>query len=90
MSSVITFRIESETADMLDKLARRLGRSRSSVVAQAIREYAEEQAAFLEFIKEGDRDFEQGRVHEEHDVRQYLTDMKSRADAEIERRSQAA
>jgi predicted transcriptional regulator len=90
MSNVITFRVEAEVVELLDGLAKRLGRSRSSVVAQAIREYAEEQAAFLQFIAEGDRDFEEGRIHSEAEVRRHLSDMKARAEAELVRRSEAA
>ena len=90
MSSVITFRVEPEVAALVDSLAKRLGRSRASVVAQAIREYAEEQAAFLEFIAEGERDIEEGRFYTLEQMDEWFDQGIKRAEAAIAERNKAA
>ena len=57
---VVTARIDEETAAKLDQLAEAGDRSRSWLVTQAIKRYAEEESAYLEFILEGERSGEEG------------------------------
>jgi predicted transcriptional regulator len=52
-SAVITTRVDEETLALVDKVASASGRTRAWIAAQAIREVAEREAAFLAFVQEG-------------------------------------
>lgn len=60
---VVTGRIKADLVERLDALAERLRVSRSAVLANAVEAYIEEQAAFLDFIDEGERDLDEGRYY---------------------------
>jgi predicted transcriptional regulator len=68
--AVITARVDSETAARIDEIAQRTGRTRSWLAAQAIRNFAEREAEYLAFIKEGEDALDRGDVltDEEMDV----------------------
>jgi predicted transcriptional regulator len=66
--AVITARVDSETAARIDEIAQRTGRTRSWLAAQAIRSYAEREAAFLAFIKEGEDAIARGDVLSEEEM----------------------
>jgi predicted transcriptional regulator len=54
-SSPITTRLDAATLETLDCLAERYDRSRSWLVAQAVRQFVEREAEMLAFIEEGER-----------------------------------
>ncbi len=51
----ITTRLDAATLETLDKLAERYDRSRSWLVAQAVRQFVEREAEMLAIIEEGER-----------------------------------
>lgn len=53
--TVVSTRIDADTAALMDNLATAQGRSRAWLVAQAVREYAEREAEMLAFAEEGER-----------------------------------
>lgn len=53
MSSVITARLDEGTLELVDRVAKAHGRSRSWFAAQAIKQAAEAEAELLAFIQEG-------------------------------------
>lgn len=52
-SSVITARVDAETIELVDKISKAHGRSRSWFAAQAIKRAAEAEGELLAFIQEG-------------------------------------
>lgn len=64
---VITARIDDETLEGLDRLAKELDRSRAWLVAKAVEKYVREETAFFAFIQEGEDSFNRGDyvTHEE-------------------------
>lgn len=52
-SSVITTRVDAETMELVDRISKAHGRSRSWFAAQAIKRAAEAEAELLAFIQEG-------------------------------------
>ena len=51
----ITTRLDAATRETLDRLAERYDRSRSWLVAQAVRQFVEREAEMLAIIEEGER-----------------------------------
>ncbi|MFN4356601.1 CopG family ribbon-helix-helix protein [Sphingopyxis alaskensis] len=51
----ITTRLDAVTLETLDRLAERYDRSRSWLVAQAVRQFVEREAEMLAIIEEGER-----------------------------------
>jgi predicted transcriptional regulator len=51
----ITTRLDAATLETLDRLAQRYDRSRSWLVAQAVRQFVEREAEMLAIIEEGER-----------------------------------
>ncbi len=70
--SVITARVSANTVAALDDLAKRTGRSRSALIAEAVLDYTEEQTAYLEFIDEGERAVEEGNVISQDEMEKWL------------------
>ena len=54
-TSPITTRLDATTLEILDRLAERYDRSRSWLVAQAVRQFVEREAEMLAVIEEGER-----------------------------------
>lgn len=61
-TSPISTRVDATTLNDLDRLAERYDRSRSWLVAQAVREYVDRETEFLDFIKAGEDDIAKGNV----------------------------
>lgn len=80
-STVVTARVAPQIVEALDGLAKRLGRSRASIVAEAICGYAEEQAAFLDFVEEGERDIDEGRYLTREEIEDWLDERIANANA---------
>lgn len=71
-TSPISARIDAGVLNDLDQLAERYDRSRSWLVAQAVREYVERETEFLEFVKAGEDDIAAGRVYTQEEVETWL------------------
>ncbi|HEX2811541.1 MULTISPECIES: CopG family ribbon-helix-helix protein [unclassified Sphingopyxis] len=66
--TVISTRVTSDLSARIDTLAKELDRSRAWVIAKAIERYIEEELEFIEFVREGERDIEQGRYFTQEQV----------------------
>ena len=71
-TSPISARIDAGILNDLDQLAERYDRSRSWLVAQAVREYVERETEFLEFVKAGEDDIAAGRVYTQEEVEAWI------------------
>ena len=54
-TSPITTRLDAATLETLDRLGERYDRSRSWLIAQAVRQFVEREAEMLAIIEEGER-----------------------------------
>jgi len=70
--NVITARIDDETAQALDRLARELDRSRAWIVAAAVERFLREELEFVDAVLEGEADVAAGRVHSHEEMRAML------------------
>jgi predicted transcriptional regulator len=59
--AVVNARLDSEILGQLDELAAGMQRTRSFLIAEAVREYVEREYAHLCAVREGDADAEAGR-----------------------------
>lgn len=73
-TSPISARIDASLLSGLDQLAEQYDRSRSWLVAQAVREYVERETEFMEFVKGGEDDIAAGRVHTQEEVETWIED----------------
>ncbi len=71
-TSSVSARIDAGVLNGLDQLAERYDRSRSWLVAKAVREYVERETEFLEFIKAGEDDIAAGRVHTQEEMEAWI------------------
>lgn len=65
---VVTARIDAETAAKLDRIGGEYDRKRAWLIAQAIKRYADEGCAYLDFVKEGDDAIERGETYTTEEV----------------------
>jgi predicted transcriptional regulator len=72
ISASISARVDNATLDDLDRLAERFDRSRSWLVAQAVREYIDRETEFLDFIQAGEDDIAAGRVHSQEEMEVWI------------------
>jgi predicted transcriptional regulator len=82
----MTVHLDDEASAALSRVAKARGQAPEAVAKEAILEMVAEEEELLAFIEEGERDLREGRVHSEAEVRQFLAEMRQRAEAEIERR----
>jgi len=80
-TAVITARLDAETLELVDRLAGAQGRSRSWFAAQAIKQVAEREAEFWDFIQKGIDDIEAGRFVEHDEVMAELDAMIAKHEA---------
>jgi len=59
-TSVVTARLDPETMSALEKLAASRERSKAWIVAKAVRQYVEDEAAFHAFLEAGDAAIDRG------------------------------
>lgn len=78
-SKVLTLRLESDLADQLDRLADATERSRSFLIAEAVREYVSLNDWQIEETKRALAEAEQGEFASEADVQKVLKKWKRRA-----------
>ena len=77
-TSPISARVDETTLKDLDRLAEELDRSRSWLVAQAVREYVKRETEFLEFVKVGEDEIENGDFHTQDEMEAWLEDRISK------------
>ena len=66
--STVTARLDTATQAQLEKLAAATSRSRSWLVAEAVRHYVAEQSWQVEAIQEGIRQADEGKFASDHQV----------------------
>ena len=74
---VVSVRLDSDVVSQLDELAGEMQRSRSFLIAQAVREFVEREYASLIAVREGEADIEAGRSIEGDEVRAWFEDLKN-------------
>lgn len=72
MSTTLSLRVDEETRERLEALARRTRRSKSLLVAEAIASYVEAESWQLDEIAAGLDDLEQGRTVDHDAVAEWL------------------
>ena len=77
-TSPISARVDETTLKDLDRLAEELDRSRSWLVAQAVSEYVKRETEFLEFVKVGEDEIENGDFHTQDEMEAWLEDRISK------------
>lgn len=85
-TNVVTARLDPETLDRLDRLAEYQERSRSWLVAKAVQRYVSEEAAFLDFIQEGEDAVQRGEYFSQDEMERWF---EARVAARDERKSAA-
>jgi predicted transcriptional regulator len=68
--STITARLDSDTRARLEKLAAATSRSRSWLVAEAVKQYVAEQSWQVEAIKEGIRQADAGNFASDDEIKE--------------------
>lgn len=71
-TSPISARVDATTLKDLDRLAEELDRSRSWLVAQAVREYVKRETEFLDFVKVGEDEITAGQFHTQEEMETWL------------------
>ncbi|GAO40830.1 hypothetical protein SCH01S_52_00110 [Sphingomonas changbaiensis NBRC 104936] len=84
-TAVITARVSEELAKTLDALASRMDRSRSWILAAAIKSYIEEQTSFLDFVEEGERAIDEGRSYTKEEMDAWFDERIAAAQARMKR-----
>ena len=61
----------------LDELGQAMDRSRSYLIAEAVREFVERESAHLLHVREGEEDIDSGRSFDNDEVLTWLEDLKA-------------
>jgi predicted transcriptional regulator len=75
--TVVNARLDSELVAQLDELAAGMQRTRSFLIAEAVREYVEREYAHLSAVGEGDADIEAGRYLTGDEMTTWIEDLKA-------------
>ena len=86
MQEVITIRVGRDVKERLESLAKATARSRSFLIAEAIRCYLDDQAWQVEQVEEGIAEAESGKLVEHEEV---VTKWEARLAASVDRKSQS-
>jgi predicted transcriptional regulator len=71
----LALRVDSDTLEQLDFIARGMDRSRASVCLIALREFVEREYPFHQAIAEGEADFAAGRTVPHEVVEKWMKDL---------------
>ena len=74
---VVNARIDAETLSQLDEIAAEMKRTRSFLIAEAVREWVEREYATLLAIREGEADLDAGRYFTHEEVGKWIEDLKA-------------
>ena len=83
--SVVSVRLDSELVGQLDELAGEMQRSRSFLIAQAVREFVEREYTSLLAVREGEEDIERGRSMAGEEVRRWFEHLSAGSASKVER-----
>jgi predicted transcriptional regulator len=73
--TVVTARIDTDTAAKLDILVGRLGRSRSWLTARALKNFVDQEGEFLAFVQEGIDSLDRGEVVEHAEMERIFDEL---------------
>ena len=76
--ALVSARLDGEVLHQLDELAGEMDRSRSWLIAEAVREYVEREYARLIHIREGEADIDAGRALTGEEMWAWVDDLKNR------------
>jgi RHH-type rel operon transcriptional repressor/antitoxin RelB len=79
-NTTVSGRVDKDLLEKLELLAKATARSRSFLVAEAVRAYVEEQLWQIEAIKEGIRQADQNKFASDRELRQSLAKWRANAD----------
>jgi predicted transcriptional regulator len=82
-SQIITARIDPEVMELVDRVAKARGRSRSWLAARAIEKMARAEAAFMDFVQEGEDDIAAGRFLTQEQMEEWVANLRTEAKAKI-------
>ena len=77
--AVVSVRLGSSVLQQLDDLASEMDRSRSYLIAEAVREFVEREYAHLLHVREGEADIEAGRSLSGEEMRAWVDTLKQPA-----------
>jgi len=75
--TVVNARIDAETLSQLDEIAVEWKRTRSYLIAEAVREFVEREYAFISAVREGEADIEAGRYLTQEEAVKWFEDLKA-------------
>jgi predicted transcriptional regulator len=76
--AVVSVRLGNTVLQQLDELAGEMDRSRSYLIAEAVREFVEREYARLLHVREGEADIDAGRSLSGEEMRAWVDSLKSR------------
>ncbi|WP_157973094.1 ribbon-helix-helix protein, CopG family [Blastomonas sp. UPD001] len=82
-SQIITARIDPEVMELVDRVAKAQGRSRSWLAARAIEKMVRAEVAMMDFIQEGEDDIAAGRFLTQEQMEEWVANLRSEAKAKI-------
>jgi predicted transcriptional regulator len=74
---VVSIRLSKETLAQVDELAEEVERSRASVLARVVREYAGHEYSRLVDMREAERELDQGKGIPHEQMTAWITDLKA-------------
>jgi predicted transcriptional regulator len=77
--AVVSVRLPADVLGQLDELAGEMDRTRSYLIAEAVREYVEREYAHLLDVREGEADIEAGRSKTGDEMRKWIEHLKAGA-----------
>jgi len=80
-TTVLTTRVAIELSERIDQLAQEMDRSRAWVIAKAIERYVDEELEFIAFVREGERDLDEGRFFTQEQVEAMFAVKRDERDA---------
>jgi predicted transcriptional regulator len=75
--AVVSVRLGVEVLQQLDELAEEMDRSRSYLIAEAVREFVEREYAHLLHVREGEADVEAGRTLSGEEMHAWVDELKA-------------
>ena len=82
-SQIITARIDPEVMDLVDRVAKARGRSRSWLAARAIEKMVRAEVGMMDFIQQGEDDIAAGRFLTQEQMEEWVENLRSEAKAKI-------
>jgi predicted transcriptional regulator len=80
-TTVLTTRVATELSERIDQLAQEMDRSRAWVIAKAVERYVAEELEFIAFVREGERDLDEGRFFTQEQVEAMFEVKRAERDA---------